>query len=169
MRARALGRQGGMSLLVVLVMLVVLTLFALSAINLSTSNLKVVGNMQARQANEGIALQATESIINSVSNFTSPTTTVAFSPATGTVTSTLANTPSAGETTIQLSTGYTLVVGKRECLFAAAATGYSAVAALAPEDTHWEYRVTVTETSTGASSVMRQGVKIRMLAGNCPA
>ena len=161
-------REKGISLLVVLVMLVVLTLFALSAINLSTSNLKVVGNMQARQANEGVALQATESVINSITYFTSPSAVVNFSPATGTVVSTSADTPSAGETTVQLSTGYKLVFGKRECLYATAATGYSAVVAIAPEDTHWEYRVTVTETSTGASSVMRQGAKIRMLAGNCP-
>lgn len=139
------SRQRGISLLVVLVMLVVLTLFALSAINLSTSNLKVVGNMQARQINESVATQAVETVMGNISYFSSPTAAVPFT-----------------------STGYTVTIGNRTCLFAAAATGYSAVIALAPEDTHWDFQVTVTDNTTGASSVMRQGAKIRMLAGNCP-
>ena len=137
-------RENGMSLLVVLVMLVVLTLFALSAINLSTSNLKVVGNVQARQSNEAIALQAVETVVGNVNYFSAPTSSVSFT-----------------------SSGYTIAFGNRSCLFAAAATGYSAVVAIAPEDTHWDFEVTVTDDTTGARSVMRQGVKIRMLAGNC--
>jgi len=143
-RIRA-GRESGMSLLVVLVMLVVLTLFALSAITLSTSNLKVVGNMQARQSNDAVALQAVETVMGGVGYFTAPASAVPFS-----------------------STGYTTAIGNRNCLFAAAATGYSAVIAIAPEDTHWDFEVVVTDNATGARSVMRQGVKIRMLAGNCP-
>ncbi len=138
-------RQQGISLLVVLVMLVVLTLFALSGINLSTSNLKVVGNMQARQSNEAVALQGVETVMGSINYFSSPSSSVPFT-----------------------ATGYTIAVGARTCLYAAAATGYSAVAALAPEDTHWDFSITVTDTTTGAKSVMRQGAKIRMLAGNCP-
>ena len=141
----AAPRERGISLLVVLVMLVVLTLFALSAINLSTSNLKVVGNMQARQANEAVALQAVETVIGNISYFSAPTSAVAFE-----------------------QSGYTVTVANRTCLYSAAATGYSAVIALAPEDTQWDFQVTVTDNTTGASTVMRQGVKIRMLAGNCP-
>ena len=68
--------ERGISLLVVLIMLVVLTLFALSAINLSTSNLKVVGNMQARQVNESIASQAVETVMGSINYFTTPTSSV---------------------------------------------------------------------------------------------
>lgn len=161
-------RERGMSLLVVLVMLVVLTLFAVSAINLSTSNLKVVGNMQARQSNESVALQAIESVISSVTPFVTPTAATTFAPVGGTITSTTPNTPTAGDTTLLTSTGYTVVVGKRACLFNAPATGYSAVIAIAPEDNHWDFLVTVTDNLTGARSVMHQGVKIRMLAGNCP-
>jgi hypothetical protein len=42
------GSQRGATLLVALIMLVLLTLFAISALNTSGTNLKVVGNMQAR-------------------------------------------------------------------------------------------------------------------------
>ena len=157
-------RERGMSLLVVLIMLVVLTLFALSAINLSTSNLKVVGNMQSRQSNESVALQAIEAVMASVTPFQTPASTIAYTPTSGTATTTTYST----HTKIVTSTGYTIEVYKRNCLFAAAATGYSAVIAIAPEDTHWDFQVIVTENVTGARSVMHQGVKIRMLAGNCP-
>jgi len=161
----AVRRQRGMSLLIVLIMLVVLTLFALSAINLSTGNLKVVGNMQARQVNEALGLQAIEAVINSVNAFTTPASAVTIVPGNGTVSST---STTSTETTINTSTGYTVKVDTRTCLYAAAATGYSAIVAVAPEDTHWDFGVTVTDNATGAKSVMHQGVKIRMLAGNCP-
>lgn len=52
---RSTRRERGATLLVTLVMLVMLTLFALSAMNTSTTNLRMVGNVQARVE----ALQAT--------------------------------------------------------------------------------------------------------------
>jgi len=50
---RSTRRQGGATLLVTLIMLIMLTLFAISAMNTSTTNLQVVGNMQIR--NEALA------------------------------------------------------------------------------------------------------------------
>ena len=41
-------RQAGMSLVVGLVMLIVLTLMVVSAVRMSKTNLKVVGNQQAK-------------------------------------------------------------------------------------------------------------------------
>ena len=41
-------RQSGATLMVTLIMLIMLTLFAVSAMNTSTTNLQVVGNMQTR-------------------------------------------------------------------------------------------------------------------------
>lgn len=52
-------RQRGATLIVTLVMLIMLTLFAISAMNTSTTNLQVVGNMQMRH--EG--LRATQEAI----------------------------------------------------------------------------------------------------------
>lgn len=50
---RSASRQGGATLMVTLIMLIMLTLFAISAMNTSTTNLQVVGNMQIR--NEALA------------------------------------------------------------------------------------------------------------------
>jgi len=49
-----------------------------------------------------------------------------------------------------------------------AATGYSAAQQIVPEDTYWHVQVTVVDSLTGAQTVMHQGVKMRMLANNCP-
>ena len=54
--------QRGATLFIALVMLVMLTMFAVSSLNSSTSNLKVVGNMQAR----GEALNAAQETIETV-------------------------------------------------------------------------------------------------------
>lgn len=45
---KAARRQAGATLMVTLIMLIMLTLFAVSAMNTSTTNLQVVGNMQSR-------------------------------------------------------------------------------------------------------------------------
>lgn len=54
--------QRGATLFIALVMLVMLTMFAVSSLNSSTSNLKVVGNMQTR----GEALNAAQETIETV-------------------------------------------------------------------------------------------------------
>lgn len=58
-------RQQGATLFIALVMLVVLTLFAVTAINLSNTNLRIAGNMQARAEAEAAAQQAIEQVISS--------------------------------------------------------------------------------------------------------
>lgn len=139
-------RQCGATLLVVLIMLVVLTLLVVSAINLSNLNMKAVGNMQYRRAAENAAQAAIEQVLNSSTNFYSPTAPVSVSA----------------------PTGMSITVGPRICLGTDAATGYSLVQGLVPEDNYWEFQVTATDNLSGANTVMHQGAKVRMLAGNCP-
>ncbi len=153
MRPGSVRAQRGITLMVVLVMLVVLTLFGIAGINVSTSNLQVVGNMQARKANEAVAYQLVETALSSITYFNAPTSAVTFTCPTGYD----CTTPPAGET----------INASRKCLFAAPATGYSAVQPIVPEDTNWEVRVSVTDTVGGATTAMTQGVKVRMLAGYC--
>ncbi len=144
---RAMSAQRGATLIVVLIMLVILTLFAISAVNLSSSNLRVISNMQARKLVEQVGLQGSEQVMSSMGNFSSPTAAVSV---TG------------------LPTGVSVTVSKRVCQFATAASGYSAVQPIVPEDTQWDYYLTVTDSVTNASARFWQGAKIRMLAGNCP-
>jgi Tfp pilus assembly protein PilX len=135
--------ERGATLLVVLIMLVVLTLFAISAINISNVNMRIVGNMQQRTAAEAMAQTGVEQVLNSGAYFYAPSSAVAG-----------------------LAAGVT--VAPRICLGADAATGYSAAQPIVPEDTYWNVQVSVADAITGAQTVMHQGVRMRMLAGNCP-
>jgi Tfp pilus assembly protein PilX len=139
-------RQTGATLVVVLVMLAVLTLFAVAVINLSNLNAKAVGNMQQRKSADIIAQGAIERVLSTSANFYSPSAAI----------------------TIAAPTGVTVAVSNRVCLGATPATGYSLAQQLVPEDDYWDFQVTVTDSVTGANTVVHQGAKIRMLANNCP-
>ena len=67
------ARQQGATLLVSLILLVMLTLFAISAMNTSTVNLKVVGNMQAQQEGIAASQSAIENAISTPAFTSSPT------------------------------------------------------------------------------------------------
>jgi len=68
--------QRGATLLVALIMLVLLTLFAITAFNTGTTNLKVVGNMQARTEALNATQQAIETVISTPLFVTNPTNAV---------------------------------------------------------------------------------------------
>lgn len=68
--------QRGATLVIALIMLVLLTLFAISALNTSTTNLKVVGNMQARTEAFNAAQQAIDTVISGTDFVTNPTSAV---------------------------------------------------------------------------------------------
>jgi len=139
-------RQRGATLIVTLIMLVMMTLFAIAAINLSGSNMRVVGNMQARTAAEAAALWAIEDTLSSLAW---------FSTSAGTV------------RTVVAPNGLSAQVQSRACKSATAREGNSQLYPIVPEDTVWEFKVEVTDPVTNAKAVMWQGTKIAMLAGNC--
>jgi len=62
--SKTIGLQRGATLVVALIMLVLLTLFAVSAMNTSIVNLKVVGNMQSRSEALAAAQQAIETVLS---------------------------------------------------------------------------------------------------------
>jgi type II secretory pathway pseudopilin PulG len=144
---KPLRAQSGATLVIVLIMLVILTLFGISAVNLSNSNLRVVGNLQARKQTEAIALQTAEQVMGSMSYFNAPDTL----------------------TTAVTADNYERKISRRVCQYVTAASGYSAIQPIVPEDTLWDFYVTVTDTVSNARARVWQGAKIRMLAGNCPA
>lgn len=65
-------RQGGATLVIALVMLVLMTLLTVSAINLSTGNLKMVGNMQYQQEASSAAQAAVNQVLSRASYLTQP-------------------------------------------------------------------------------------------------
>jgi Tfp pilus assembly protein PilX len=137
--------QQGATLIVSLVMLVVMTLFAVSAINLSSMNLKIVGNMQTQRLMEMSAQDAIERMISTPTYYSL--------------------TPTIQNFTIS---GLAVAVSAPACVRSVPATGYSATSGISPEDNDWEFVATVTDGLTGAALALTQGVRIRMLAGNCP-
>jgi Tfp pilus assembly protein PilX len=146
MNPRAIQRQRGATLLISLIMLVVLTLFAVSGFNLSSVNLRIAGNFQEQRTMEAVALQAIERVISTPAPFN-----VTPTPQTMTI------------------NGYTVNVSAPQCNYFAAAKGYTKkVGELVPEDTDWEIRATVNDPASGAQATIVQGVRIRLLAGNCP-
>jgi len=67
-----MDRQEGATLFTALIMLVAITLLALSALNSTTTDLKVVGNMQSRNEALNAAQQAIETAISSPRFFETP-------------------------------------------------------------------------------------------------
>lgn len=149
-------RQRGATLLVSLIMLVLLTLFAVAGFNLSSVNLKIAGNYQALKSLEAAAQQAIEQVLS---------TTAAFSlvPVTDTICV-------GGGTAPACTGGYAVqITPAPRCNYAVTAKGYTKkIGELTPEDTDWEIRAAVTDAGTGATAAIVQGVRIRLLAGNCP-
>ncbi len=148
-------RQAGATLLVVLIMLVVLTLFVVSMIRLSSTNLKVVNNMQAQRALESSAQQAIENKISSITFFNDA----------------IGNTgqwPAGTNTVTQNVNSYTVTISRPACTYSQPATGYSAVSQISPEDTNWEVTATSSDPITGANMQVTQGLHMRLAAGNCP-
>lgn len=150
-------RQRGATLLIALIMLVMLTLFAISAMNLSNVNLKIAGNFQSQGAIEAMAQVAIEQILTNPENFSlTPAAQDICSDGSVKTTGTCSGTP-VGNVTAPV------------CNFSVTATNYTKrIGELAPQDNDWEVVATVTDPVTSAKAVIHQGVRIRMLAGNCP-
>lgn len=74
---RSTRRQGGATLLVTLIMLIMLTLFAISAMNTSTTNLQVVGNMQIRNEALASTQQTIEAAISTTAFIDTPASAIA--------------------------------------------------------------------------------------------
>jgi len=152
---RAASNQRGATLLVVLVMLVMITLFVVSMVRLSSTNLKVVGNMQSQRQLEASAQQMIEEKVSTATFFNDAATSTGTWP--------------AGTNTVTASVNsYTVTVNRPTCVYSQVAEGYSATSQISPEDNNWEVQASATDPLTGASVQLTQGLKMRMTAGNCP-
>jgi Tfp pilus assembly protein PilX len=141
------NRARGAALFVVLVMLVVLTLFVVAGVNLSSVNLKIVGNMQTQQAMEAVANQALAEVMSSPDNFTSPINRNISEQ--GTVVAVAA--PVCTSSSPDPDTEATTRLG------------------LPPDEyTNWDVRATASDNLTGASVAIHQGVAVRLPQGSCP-
>ena len=146
--------QRGMTLVVGLIMLLVITLFVVSAIRLSTANLRTVGNMQARNEAAAASQRAIEEMVSSTAAFTAPATIVPTAPVTVTVN----------------KTDYSVKRETPVCVRTEPVTGNSYDnSGLALQDTYWDLEATAANAKSGASVTTHQGVRVRLSASaTCP-
>jgi hypothetical protein len=163
--------QSGMVLVVTLAMLVVITLFVISMIRLGNTNAAIVGNMQAQKGVEAEAQQAVEMAISKYQFFddaiqetstwaTTATASVSYSALWTTYTPT-------GATAAPATRSNSIQVYRPQCLYFQPTSGYSALSGIAPQDTYWDIGVIASDSTTGASTEIHQGLEMRLPAGNC--
>lgn len=147
--------QRGATLLVTLIMLVVLTLFAVTAFNLSSVNLRIVGNFQQQKETEAAVQQALAQVLSSVALFETPAIKNLCIP--------------GGTTPPCAANQHNITIDRPRCNYTTAARGYTKILGqLTPEDTNWDVRASYTDALTNARAGIVQGVAVRMLSGNCP-
>ena len=185
--------QRGATLFITLIMLVVISLFLVNSLNTATTNLKVVGNMQARNEAIQVAQEAIETTVSSTQFITNPSNAV-LNPCGGA--NTLCKDVNLDDTTSSSSALYTtqltpnpscvsvkaiqnseLVLTNTEDLGCAAGQSqqFGVSGAVSGDslcsNTVWEITAKTTDANTGASVTLTQGVSVRVSAddasGSC--
>jgi hypothetical protein len=161
-----------MTLLVSLIMLVVITLFAISMVRLNSVNIAAVANMQGQKVVETEAAQAVEIAVGQFSFFDDV---IANQNAwAGNLASMSYSTlwtnykPAAAGATPPATQSSAITISRPQCIYYEPSSGYSALSGVAPQDTYWDVQVAATDSLTGATTEMHQGIGIRLPAGNCP-
>ena len=152
-----------MAMVIGMIMLVLLTLLVVSAINSSSINLRITGNMQAQDEARAMAQQAIERVLGVKANFY-PT------PTAQAATNYYADSNASGNAV------YSVSVAAPVCKSAAkqfpgrtADCINGARAGLFCWDTLWEVVATATDAKTGVRQVITQGVAIPFEPGFNPA
>ena len=174
-------RQRGTTLIIALIMLVLLTLFALSSLNTANTNLRVVGNMQAKAEAMSVAQETIEKTISSPQFIVNPANAV-LDPcgaantrcvdinSDGTPEFTITLTPQPACVMVSPIKNSALDLSNTEDLgcssgqqqqfgVAGAVTGDSLCS-----NTTWEIRAQAVDSSTSATATITQGVDVRISA-----
>jgi hypothetical protein len=153
------NRQRGAVLVVALVMLLVLTTLGVSTISSTNINLKLVQSQQRQQETEQVAENSINYLLSDINYFVNNSDYL----------------DSNGDFTLSfptdVSSGMTVVVNSLQCLLQATPSGCSLVegsSAPCHPDYYWEANISVTDSTSGASSTFVEGFKFRYLAGYCP-
>lgn len=161
MRAAALHRQRGVTLIVGLIMLILITLMVTTAFTLNTSNLKSVGNMQFRNESVSAANKAIEQVVGD--SFPTGFITV---PAATTVTYDINN---DGNVDYRVGVAQPVCVEATQVAGSSGAGGCSGIrggilaGCSAPNySLLWDVRATVNDEVSGSSVVVRQGVRMEV-------
>ena len=143
-------RQRGATLIVGLIMIVLITLIVVNAFTLSSSNLKQVNNMQLRAEALAAASQAIEQVISS--------------PFTNAPVAETINVDLNKDGTIDYVVAIALPVCGRAVQATTAALSDTELGAAMSSggswNTEWDLSATVTDAASGASVVVKEGVRV---------
>jgi len=160
---KPIARQRGMAMVIGMIMLVLLTLLVVSAINSSSVNLRITGNMQAQDEARAMAQQAIERVLGVKTNFY-PT------PTAQAATNYYADSDSSGNAVYSVSVAAPVCKGAAKQFPGRTADCINgARAGLFCWDTLWEVVATATDAKTGVRQVITQGVAIPFEPGFNPA
>ena len=164
--ATSIRRQGGMTLLVAMIILVMITLLAVSAYRVSNTNLRVVGSMQGRQEGVSAAQAVIDQVLSSITFTRAPAGVAAQHWGID------INGDSKEDYDVKLSPqprcirvapvvlGAKIAPADLPCVGSAVLgkahlSGYCS-------DTVWEITATTQDKLTGANTTVRQGVGVRV-------
>lgn len=164
------GAQRGVTLIIALIMLAAMSLLAVWGFNSSTTNLRVVGNAQAREEALGAAQNAIETVI-STAEFGSKAAALAAAPieldldddGVADISATLDPVPACirsrqvqeSELDIVANPGDKVCLRSEDSLAVGAGTNCQA--------TDWNIRAEAVDARTGAAVAVNQGVSVRVL------
>jgi Tfp pilus assembly protein PilX len=137
-------QQRGAVMIVSLVILMIITLFVVSSVNMTSGDLRIIGNFQRKMMLTQSVQQAIEEVLSNVANFNAPVV-----------------------QTITVN-GIAVTVNAPQCLGTQTATGYTAVNNITLYDTNWAVSASATDVLTGATATINQGVRIRLPTNFCP-
>jgi len=150
-RHQPLARQRGLAMVIGMIMLVLLTLLVVSAINSSSVNLRITGNMQAQDEARAMAQQAIERVLGVKANFY-PT------PTAQAATNYYVDNNSTGNAVYSVSVAAPVCKGAAKQFPGRTADCINgARAGLFCWDTLWEVTATASDTKTGVSQKVTQG------------
>jgi len=169
---RASRSQQGMTLVIAMVMLVVITLFVVTMIRMSGTSATIVGNMQAQKSVDSEAQQAAEVALGNFAFFDDVIQNKnAWAGTLDKISYAVLwdkYRPSGASATPPAMLAGDIALYRPQCVHFETAPGYSALSAVAPQDTFWDIRVDASDAFTKATTETHQGVRIRLPAGNCP-
>jgi Tfp pilus assembly protein PilX len=169
-------KQQGATLVVGLIMLVVLTLLVVSAMRSSTTNLRIVGNMQVSTEAAAAAQQAIEQIISSNFTVAPAATTVSVDVnGDGTVVYPVAVAKPTCNSTKDLTNAdlnanvpedlVCMGSGTPQNTGIISATGASGTVQTWCSKQQWDVQAVTTDTRSGATATHHQGVSMRVEVG----
>ena len=151
--------QTGAVLVVALLMLLVLTTLGVATISSTNLNLQLVQSQQRQQETEQVAENSINYLLSDLDYYVNNS---AYLDGNGDFALSF---PS------DVTKGMGVTVNRLQCLLQATPSGCSLVegsSAPCHPDYYWEANVTVTDSTSGASSTFIEGFKFRYLAGYCP-